>query len=76
LILGDAVDVLDSARQPVALSCDRVDVIISKLAPSFSYMSLELLPIALNDIPIHCVPLLLTPLQQALANAWRRASAR
>jgi hypothetical protein len=53
LILGNAVSLLDLSGKLVALSRNRIQVVIGQFSPLFLDLSLELLPVARNDIPVH-----------------------
>src|SRR5262249_9421182 len=53
LVLGNTVSLLKSADQLVALSFDLIDIIVSQLAPFLTNLTLELLPVTFNPIPIH-----------------------
>ena len=57
LILGDAVAFLDLPGQLVAFAGDQLEITVREPAPFFFHMSLELLPIAFNHVPIHGVSL-------------------
>ncbi len=58
LIAGDSVTLLDRADQLISLAGDHVELLICDLAPSFLDLALELLPVTLDRIPIHCLLLL------------------
>src|SRR5688572_3401775 len=55
LVLRAAVALLDLADELVALAVDDRNVIIGELAPALLDLTLELLPVAFNAIPIHAV---------------------
>src|ERR1700690_3554684 len=52
-IFRDAVGLLNFARQLVALAGNLVEVIVSEFPPLCFHLALELLPVPLNDIPVH-----------------------
>ena len=56
LVLRDAVGLLDLARQLIVLSGNHVEVIVGEFAPLCFHLALELLPVALDDIPVHNKP--------------------
>jgi hypothetical protein len=51
--LLDAVALLDTPDELVALAFDTGQIVIGQLAPLFLDLALELIPIALGRIPIH-----------------------
>src|SRR5258705_9288746 len=52
-ILGDAVLLLDLAREQVALAGDHIQLVVGQLAPLLFRLALDLLPVAFDAIPIH-----------------------
>src|SRR5262249_7800954 len=52
-ILGVPVALLKISLKLIPTTIDGCDVILGKLAPLFLYLSRQLLPVALNAIPIH-----------------------
>src|SRR5438105_2960884 len=57
-ILGHAVALLDAAYELVLLPVDHLKVILGELAPLLSDLAGELLPIAFDPVPVHCLLLL------------------
>src|SRR5579885_1571414 len=53
-VLGDAIAFLDRASQLVTLAFDAVQVIVRELAALLLHFALELLPVALHSVPVHC----------------------
>src|SRR5438132_12286466 len=53
LVLGEAVTLLQSSGQFLALALDHIEVIVGELAPFLLNLALELLPVAFDTIPIH-----------------------
>src|SRR6185437_10105358 len=54
-VLGDAVRLLDLPRQLIALAGDEVDVVVGQLPPLLLHLAGELLPVALNAVPVHAL---------------------
>ena len=54
LILGEAVALLQLAFELLAAAFDPVEIVIGELAPFLLGGALELLPVALDPVPIHC----------------------
>src|SRR6478736_1508065 len=52
-VLRAAILLLDLAHQLVALAADRVELVVGELAPLLLHLPAELLPIALDAIPVH-----------------------
>src|SRR6185312_9897345 len=55
LVPGDPIRVLEAARELVALPADLVELVVGETAPGLADMALELLPVALDAVPIHGV---------------------
>src|SRR5690348_9561994 len=53
LILAISVALLNFSLELVTLASNHVEIIVCELAPVLFHLALELLPIALNTIPIH-----------------------
>jgi hypothetical protein len=55
-VFGDAVMLLDAARQFGALTRDHVEIVISELSPLLLNLAFRLLPVAFDGIPIDLAP--------------------
>jgi len=53
LVFGDAVLLLNLSNELVPLPGDDIDVVVGELAPLLFGLALELLPVALDTIPVH-----------------------
>src|SRR5690606_22946310 len=53
LVPGDAVALLHTAGELVALAGGDVEVVVGELAPLLLRLALELLPVAFDAIPVH-----------------------
>src|SRR5690242_17701326 len=60
-VLRDAIRLLQLAGELVALAGDGVEAVVGETAPLLLDLALELLPVAFNSIPVHC-----------LSPRWRR----
>src|SRR5260370_38839258 len=54
LILGEAVALLKLALELVAPALDDVEIVVGELAPFLFGGALELFPVSLDPVPIHC----------------------
>jgi len=64
-ILLVAVALLDFALQLITLASDHIKVVISKFAPLLLDLSLDLLPVAFNAVPVHVIVLLVAGREKA-----------
>src|SRR5262249_3289691 len=55
-IFGEAVALLDYTLKLFALSVDLSQIVLSELAPLRFDLTLSLLPISFNDVPVHFTP--------------------
>src|ERR1700722_2348737 len=76
LVLGDAVAFLDAADELVLFAVDDGHVVFGQLAPLLLHLAGELLPIALDAIPIHDWLLSCTGLVPCNGRATRGSRAR
>jgi hypothetical protein len=53
LVLRNAIALLETAGELLALALDHVEVVIGELAPLLLNLAFELLPVSFNAIPIH-----------------------
>src|SRR3982074_2816704 len=53
LVLGEAVALLQLAFELLAAALDHVEIVVGEFTPLFLGLSLELLPIAFDPVPIH-----------------------
>src|SRR5512133_115979 len=52
-VLGDAIGFLDLAREAVAFARNHLELVVAQLAPLLFGIALELLPVALDAVPVH-----------------------
>jgi hypothetical protein len=62
LVLGEAVAFLDFALELITLSIDSSKIIVGEVAPLLFDLTLDLLPVTFDSIPIHVdAPFVLMP---------------
>jgi hypothetical protein len=54
LILGDAIGLLNPTDQLLAAAIENIQIVMGQFAPPLLGLTLELLPVALDSVPIHC----------------------
>src|ERR1700730_13384528 len=53
LVLRNAIMLLQTAGELLALALDHIEVVVGELAPLLLSLAFELFPVAFNTIPIH-----------------------